>query len=118
MATSVTLNATTSGRPLVEKHESLWSDAMRRLARNRAAVIGGAIILILALVAIFANYIAPYPYEKQVLSDQNRAPAWVIRLFPSMGDYTKVSDRYLLGADYVTCSAGSCMARGCRWPWR
>ena len=29
------------GMPLTQKRESLWQDALRRLVRNRAAVIGG-----------------------------------------------------------------------------
>lgn len=45
----------------------LWSDAWRRLRRNPVALLGGAIILILALVAIFADVIAPYDYAKQNL---------------------------------------------------
>ncbi len=44
---------------------SLWSDALRRLMENRAALLGGVLIITLVVVAIFANRIAPYPYEKQ-----------------------------------------------------
>jgi len=36
----------------------------RRFARNRAALISAVFIVLLALVAIFAPVIAPYPYEK------------------------------------------------------
>jgi oligopeptide transport system permease protein len=43
---------------------SLWADAWRRLQRNRLAMLGGAIILGLGLVAIFADVIAPYHYTK------------------------------------------------------
>jgi len=44
------------------KPRSLWRDAWHRLLRNRAAVIGGVIILLLAILAIGAEWIAPYSY--------------------------------------------------------
>jgi oligopeptide transport system permease protein len=102
MAQPVTLDrASQKDILLTTKRESLWKDALRRLVRNRAAVIGGVIILILYLTAIFADKIAPYPYEKQTLVDQNKVPAWILKVFPTMQPYAKISDKYLLGADYV-----------------
>jgi oligopeptide transport system permease protein len=91
----------TNGTLLSHKKESLWLDALRRLLRNRAAVIGMVIILILALTAIFANQIAIAPYDKQTLPDQNKVPAYLGTIFPSMKPYMKVSEKYPLGADYV-----------------
>jgi ABC-type dipeptide/oligopeptide/nickel transport system permease subunit len=43
---------------------SLWRDAWRRLLRNKLAVAGGITIIALCLVAIFADYLAPYSYTK------------------------------------------------------
>ncbi len=43
---------------------SLWRDAWRRLVRNRLAIAGGVTILLLCLVATFADVIAPYSYAK------------------------------------------------------
>jgi oligopeptide transport system permease protein len=86
---------------LTHKRENLWQDAFRRLLRNRAAVVGGVIIILLVLVAIFANFIAPYPYDKNKLTDQNKVPAWLGVVFPSMKPYMKTSDQYLLGEDYI-----------------
>src|SRR6266508_5101771 len=43
---------------------SLWRDAWRRLVRNRLAVAGGVTVILLCLVAIFADFIAPYSYTK------------------------------------------------------
>jgi peptide/nickel transport system permease protein len=39
---------------------SLWADAFRRLRRNRLALVGGAVVLIVALLAVLAPWIAPY----------------------------------------------------------
>lgn len=89
------------GKSLASKGESLWADAWRRLLRNKAAVVGGSIVLLLILTAIFAPAIAPRSYEEQVLSDQNVVPEWIISLFPSIEPYARVNNDYFLGADYV-----------------
>jgi oligopeptide transport system permease protein len=86
---------------LTRKSESLWQDAFRRLLRNRAAVVGGVIILILIFMAIFAPLIAPKGFADQVLVDQNKVPPWIVRLFPTMEPYAHISTEYPLGADYV-----------------
>ncbi len=87
------------GEPATAKGESLWMDALRRLVRNRAAVVGAVTIIALYLIAIFANVIAPYSFDQQTLTDQNAAPVWVTDVFPSMKPYVVVSNKYPLGAD-------------------
>lgn len=89
------------GTPLTPRQENLWVDAFRRLLRNRAAVVGGVIIILLVLAAIFADQIAPLPYDKQNLPDQNTVPQWMTAVFPTMKPYARISSEYLLGADYV-----------------
>jgi len=89
------------GMPLTQKRESLWQDALRRLMRNRAAVIGGVLILLLILVTIFADKIALKSFEVQVLNDQNKVPEWILSVFPSIKPYGQISADYPLGADYV-----------------
>ena len=46
---------------------SLWSDALRRLLKNKAAVGGAIVLLILFILAALAPWIAPYPYAYQNL---------------------------------------------------
>ena len=94
-------NLGAGGTPRTQKRESLWQDALRRLLRNRASVVGGSIILILILIAAFAPVIALKSFEIQVLTDQNKAPQWIVSVFPNMKGYTKISAAYPLGADYV-----------------
>lgn len=89
------------GAPLTQKRESLWGDAWRRLLRNRAAVIGGVIIILLYTTALLAPVIAPYSFEKQTLNDQNKVPQWIFSMFPTLQGYAKISPAYMLGADYV-----------------
>jgi oligopeptide transport system permease protein len=43
---------------------SLWRDAWRRLLRNKLAVVGGVTVVLLCLVAVFANVLAPQSYTK------------------------------------------------------
>src|SRR2546422_2660507 len=43
---------------------NLWRDAWHRLLRNKLAVAGGVTVILLRLVAIFADFIAPYSYTK------------------------------------------------------
>ena len=43
---------------------SLWMDALRRFRRNRLAMFGLAIIIFLLFLAIFADVLAPYPFDK------------------------------------------------------
>ena len=49
-------------------NNSLWSDAFYRLSRNRAAIFGGIILLMLIILAVLAPLIAPYSYYYQDLN--------------------------------------------------
>ncbi len=53
--TNIQVLRETQGRPT-----GLWRDAMRRMARNRAAVASAIFLALLILVAVFAPWIAPY----------------------------------------------------------
>lgn len=50
-----------------EDGASLWHDAWLRLRKNSAAVTGGAILLVMVVLAILTPWIAPYGYEAQNL---------------------------------------------------
>ena len=54
---------------LVEAEDgaSLWHDAWLRLRKNRAAVTGGVVLVIMVVLAILTPWIAPYGYEAQNL---------------------------------------------------
>lgn len=77
------------------KQRSLWSDAWRRLRRNRAAVVGMIIIGFLFLVAIFAPLIAPYSPSAQESGNGMRPPAWVQSDNPTRSGQPE----HLLGTD-------------------
>jgi oligopeptide transport system permease protein len=56
-----------------EDGASLWHDAWLRLKKNRAAVTGGVVLVIMVVLAILTPWIAPYGYEAQNL-DLGAAP--------------------------------------------
>ena len=51
----------------MSKSSTLWSDAIYRLTRNKAAMLGAFILLILIISAALAPWIAPYSYSFQNL---------------------------------------------------
>ena len=59
-----------------KKPRSLWQDALRKLVRNRLAVIGLIITLLLIFTAITGDWIAPYPYTRQDLLRTAEGPTW------------------------------------------
>ncbi|MFN8443414.1 MAG: ABC transporter permease [Caldilineaceae bacterium] len=90
----MTSSATTSDAPLnlstkqkPTKQRTLFGDAMRRFFRNRLAILGLIIVLTLLFLAIFADVIAPYPYDKADFSK--------VRLFPMQ------DPKHLLGTDEI-----------------
>ncbi|MCA0453792.1 MAG: ABC transporter permease [Chloroflexi bacterium] len=99
----------TSNTPVIQisekkKGESLWGESWKRLRRNRAAVIGGIIILLNIIAAIFAPVLAPQKFDRTNLPDNNATPAWVTQIFPNMkpkdqGGYVTISEKYPIGAD-------------------
>ncbi len=52
---------------------SLWQDALARLRRNRAAVVSLFVLGFIALLAVFAPYLSPHPFD-EVYWDAIRAP--------------------------------------------
>lgn len=69
-----------------EKPETnLWKDAFRRMCKNKMAVVGGIIVIILVILAIFAPYIAPYHYAQGSLKD----------------NFAQPGSKFLLGADFM-----------------
>ncbi len=59
------------------RQASLWGDAWRRLVRNRLALIGMIIVIVLLIIAVFAPVIAPYGEGEVVSVDLRLAePSW------------------------------------------
>ncbi|MBT9775487.1 ABC transporter permease subunit [Clostridium sp. MCC353] len=67
------------------KKESSFSGVMKRLCRNKLAMIGLGVIVIMVLAAVFADFIAPYSYTQQDL----------------MNTFCKPGGNHLFGTDKV-----------------
>ncbi len=58
------------------KPRSLWRVAWKRLSKNKLALLGLGIVIFFVLVAIFAPYITPYPWNEVDLSRALQPPSW------------------------------------------
>ena len=87
------------------KGQSFLRDLLRRLIRERpVGAVSGVIVLLLCLVAIFADLLAPYHFMEMTMIDRLKGP----------------SSTYPLGTDHIgrdLSSAACCTGRGCRWGW-
>ncbi|MDR1901900.1 MAG: ABC transporter permease [Treponema sp.] len=74
------LNRTAAVRTLdikkPKKRQGEFGAAMLRLRRNRSAMIGLGIFLLLAILAVFAPYITPYEYAKLNLQERFQGPSF------------------------------------------
>lgn len=69
---------------------SLWSDAWRRLIKNRGSVIGLILVGFFIFVAIFAQVLAPHNPTQMYPGESYKGPVWVT------GD-----SRFILGTDTI-----------------
>lgn len=64
----------------IRPQRSLWSDAARRLMRNRLAVLALVVLALIAIVAFAADYISAIerydPYNDQDFSRIQESPSW------------------------------------------
>ncbi len=63
-------------RALEVKGRSLWDDALRRLIRNRAALVSMAILCLIALAAVVGPFFLAYDYSFQDYTIVSCAPDW------------------------------------------
>src|SRR5437773_11577124 len=58
------------------KGRSLWVDARRRLFANKAAVASMGVLALIALSALLASLVSPYPYDSIDYTVIACAPDW------------------------------------------
>ena len=63
-------------RPIAPEQASLWSDAWRRLRRNRLALIGVIYLALLVAVALVALVHTPYRYSEVDVGIPYTGPSW------------------------------------------
>lgn len=82
----------------VAAQRSLWQDARERFKRNKAAMFGLVVIVLAALLAIFAPFIAPYDPTLPFTAGGRQAPTLAD---PFWAGTEYVDSRYLLGTDQI-----------------
>ena len=60
----------------LDKPVSLWRDTWDRLIKNKLAVAGLVMVVVLFLAAIFGPYLTPYDFLSQNLDDRNLPMSW------------------------------------------
>ena len=68
---------------------SPWQLFWRRLKQRRVATVGGVILVILYLMALFAGFVAPYSYDRQDRDRFFHPPTW-----PRLSGFHLVVPRY------------------------
>lgn len=59
----------------IRPHIGFRQDAWLRLKKNKAAMAGLGIIILISLLAIFGPLLSPYSYSDQSLSEANQPPS-------------------------------------------
>lgn len=57
------------------RKQSMFSITLQRLAKNKLAIVGLIFVFIMVVLAIFAEYIIPYPYDSQDLASALQGPS-------------------------------------------
>jgi oligopeptide transport system permease protein len=100
MNMTVTNEQVTAAQAIEQRRDSnLWRDAARRFSRNKLSMAAFCVVMLLVLIAIFANLLAPTAYDFAVLKEA--------RQFPSR--------QHLLGTDEVGRDLLSRMIYGARF---
>jgi oligopeptide transport system permease protein len=74
MSVTVEQPAALALEPRMRPASNLWRDAARRFRKNKLAVAALIVMILLVLIAIFADVIAPAPYDFSVLAESNQFP--------------------------------------------
>lgn len=75
MMYAISPTAALEGAAPASRKESLLTQTWKGLKKNRLAMVGLALILVLVLTAVFADFIAPYEVDRQDLNAQFSAPS-------------------------------------------
>lgn len=67
---------TTDALKKFEAGHSLWEDAWLRLKKNRLAMFGLVVLIVISIACIFAPLLTPYGYEEQNLALGASGPSW------------------------------------------
>ena len=93
------------------KRSTPLTDSFKRLMKNRPAVVGSIIVIVMILIAVFANFIAPYSPEVQDYSSILKGPS-LEHLFGTDQYGRDMFSRCVYGARYSLLVALVCLVTG------
>jgi peptide/nickel transport system permease protein len=107
----VSTAATTFDTVAEERAVGLWADAFRRMRRSPAAIVGGTLVTVFVLVAIFAPFLAPYDPTQGTLSESFLPPGpdhWFGTNIQGQDMYSRIvfGSRLTLGIAVLSVSIG------------
>ncbi len=74
MTTAISLDLRTQ-QVTAQSSQSPWAQIFTRIVRNPPALVGLLVIFAFFFTALFANFLATYPYDKQDLNNVERPPS-------------------------------------------
>lgn len=96
---TTTVDVGRSGVKTKRKKKSMTRQVMKRFIKNRTAVVGLIILLLLILIAVFAPVLAPYSPTEMDLKSVNSGPS-LQHLFGCDGLGRDIMSRLMYGARY------------------
>src|SRR5215210_3459043 len=75
MSVTVEQPAALALEPRMRPASNLWRDAARRFRKNKLAVGALVVMILLILIAIFADLIAPFAYDYSVINEALQFPS-------------------------------------------
>jgi oligopeptide transport system permease protein len=75
MSVAAERSATLASEPQMREATNLWRDAARRFLKNKLAVGALVVVVLLVFTAIFADLLAPYPYNYSVIGEALQFPS-------------------------------------------
>jgi oligopeptide transport system permease protein len=73
MAITALPSSPSAAAPAVDR--TIWQNARRRFLRNRLATVGLCVVAVFIIFAVFADVLAPTPYDRIVLSETLQFPS-------------------------------------------
>lgn len=96
------LPGTNAKEYIEERPRSLFAESVRRLFKNKLAVVSLIFIVLLTIVAIFPQLITDASPTRQDLLATNSVPRSLMFVMPAGAEnYAKVTDDYFLGTDHL-----------------
>ena len=94
------------------KKSSPWRDVFHRLKRNKLAMLGLVILILVLLMAVFATVLAPYDYAAQATAEAKQFPS-AEHLLGTDNFGRDILSRIMVGSRYTLMIGFGCITIAC-----